>query len=96
MGLEPIEVENKLSQLLIVHNYFPADSLQLSVQILEWAPIQVSVTGELFQPGRVLINEGEKIQLTAISPESLQVTGDYPTRRYLSIGSIFRGRPLLS
>ena len=84
VGLEPIEVENKLSQLLISHNYFPADNLQLSVQILEWAPIQVSVKGELFQPGRVLINEGEEIQPNAISPESLQITGDYPTRRYLT------------
>ncbi|MDJ0691200.1 MAG: polysaccharide biosynthesis/export family protein [Xenococcaceae cyanobacterium MO_188.B32] len=84
VGLEPIALETKLSRLLIKNNYFPADSLQLSIQILEWAPIQVSVTGELFQPGRVFINEGEEIQPNAISPESLQITGDYPTRRYLT------------
>ena len=84
MGLEPVEVEKKLSWLLRDKGYFPGDYLQLSVQILEWAEIQVSVAGELFQPGRVLINEGEEIQPTAISPETLQITGDYPTRRYLT------------
>ena len=84
VGLEPIEVKNKLSQFLINQNYFPADNLQLSVQILEWSPIQVSVAGELFQPGRVFINEKEENQPTAISPETLQVTGDYPNRRYLT------------
>ncbi len=83
-GLEPIEVEAKLSSLLIDQGYFLQDKLQLTVEITDWSEIQVSVTGEVFQAGRVLINEKRESDSIAISPETLQITGRYPFRRYLT------------
>jgi polysaccharide export outer membrane protein len=84
-GLEPEEVREKLIDSLVREGFFPPGKLQLSVQILKWAPIQVSVTGEVFQPGQVLINDpGESKVEESILPESRQVTGEYPFRRYLT------------
>lgn len=84
VGLEPSEVELQLSQNLIEGGFFLPGKLQLSVQILRWAPVQVTVAGETFQPGRVLIDEPKNEPETAISPESQQVTGNYPVERYLT------------
>lgn len=84
-GLEPIEIEAKLSSLLIEECYFLKDKLQLTVEITHWSEIQVSITGELFLPGRVSINEPEQeTGALAISPETLQITGRYPFKRYLT------------
>ena len=83
-GLEPIEVKTKLSSLLVNQGYFLQDKLQLTVEITDWSEIQVSITGELFQPGRVLINRTKESDSIAISPESLQITGNYPVKRYLT------------
>lgn len=84
VGLEPSDIQAKLSQSLSDKGFFLPNKLQLSVQILKWAPIQVTVAGEIFQPGRVLINETENEANTAVSPEYRQITGNYPIRRYLT------------
>lgn len=84
VGLEPPDIQTQLSRTLIDGGFFLPEKLQLSVQILKWAPIQVTVAGETFQPGRVLINEPENPTNTAVSPESRQVTGNYPIGRYLT------------
>ena len=86
VGLEPLEVQTKLSKALIEKKFFPPNRLQLSVQVLIWAPVQVSVAGEVFQPGRILINDpNDPPAITSISTDSRQVTGSYPVRRYLTI-----------
>lgn len=83
-GLEPSEVETKLIRILVKNGFFPPDTLQLSVQILQWAAIQVAVSGEVFQPGRVLINQPDDPKQTATSVETNQITGEYQPRRYLT------------
>ncbi len=82
--LEPAQVEEKLSLMLIEKGFFLPETLLLSIQILQWAPVQVNVAGEVFRSGRVLINEPDEPQQTAISSETRQITGDYPPRRYLT------------
>lgn len=84
VGLEPSDVQAQLSELLISGGFFLPQKLQLSVQILKWAAVQVTVAGETFQPGRVLINETQNGNNTEVSPESRQVTGNYPVNRYLT------------
>ena len=84
-GLEPLEVQTKLSEALIEKKFFPPNRLQLSVQVLIWAPVQVSVAGEVFQPGRILINVNDPPAITSFSTDSRQVTGSYPVRRYLTV-----------
>ncbi len=83
LGLEPSEAQRILCQALINRGYFP-HTLLLSLQIFKWAPIQVTVSGEVFGPGRVSINEPEDPEKTSISLEARQITGDYPRRRYLT------------
>jgi len=83
-SLEPIEVETKLSSLLVNRGYFLHDKLQLTVEISNWSAIQVSVTGEVFNPGRVLVNKNEESAAITISPENLQITGSHPVKRYLT------------
>lgn len=84
VGVEPSQVENNLSQALVTKGFFPANTLQLTVQVIEWSPIQVNVAGELFQPGVVLINQPFYPEESAISPDSNQITGEFPYRRYLT------------
>ena len=83
-GLEPLEIQTKLSHALVDNGFFPPHTLQLSVQVLEWAPIQISVMGAVVQPGRVEINEPFYPEQPAISPEARQITGSYASRRYLT------------
>ncbi|WP_245602689.1 polysaccharide biosynthesis/export family protein [Gloeothece verrucosa] len=84
-GLEPIEVQQKLSQALIEQQYFPPGKLKLSIEILRWAPITVTVKGEVFNPGRVLINENNQTeQNNTFTSESRQITGSNPLNRYLT------------
>ncbi|MFN5515455.1 MAG: polysaccharide biosynthesis/export family protein [Cyanobacteriota bacterium] len=85
-GLEPLEARDKLAQALIDNKFFPPGRLQLSLQILQWAPVQVSVAGAVFQPGRVLVNDPNEGQpQTSIPADSVQITGNYPLRRYLTV-----------
>ncbi|MBD2022189.1 polysaccharide export protein, partial [Leptolyngbya sp. FACHB-36] len=86
-GLEPVEVERSLSQLLISRGIFRAETLQLSVRVAQWAPVQVTVAGETFFPGRVLINalpesDDNPTPRPRSAPEA--VTGENPPERYLS------------
>ncbi len=83
-GLEPMEVKAKLSYLLISQRYFLRDKLQLTVEVTDWSAVQVSVAGEVFQPGRVLINKTKESDTSTIAPESLQITGNDPVKRYLT------------
>jgi polysaccharide export outer membrane protein len=84
VGLEPEEAKEKLTYMLVNDGYFPSGTLQLSIQILKWAPILVSVAGEVFQPGRVLINQPDNPKTTFTSPETNQVTGEFQPKRYLT------------
>ena len=82
-GLEPWIVEQKLTNILITEGFFPAETLQLTIQVLEWSPIRVNVAGELFQPGVVLINPPLGREESAIALNSSQITGEFPYRRTL-------------
>ncbi|MGF1487828.1 MAG: polysaccharide biosynthesis/export family protein [Prochloraceae cyanobacterium] len=84
VGLEPKEAQKILSQALIDRGYFLPHRLLLSVQVLKWAAIQVTVSGAVFVPGRVLINEPSDPEKTAISLEARQITGENPNNRYLT------------
>jgi len=86
VGLEVAEVQKKLAEALVSKEFFRPESLELSVSVASWAPVQVTVTGETFRPGRVLINAAtESGQVQARSSLSSEVvTGSYPPDRYLS------------
>lgn len=83
-GLEPAFVEDKLAYALVKKGFFPPNSLQMSIQVIEWSPITVNVAGELFQPGAIQINLPYYPEESAVSPNANQITGEFPYRRYLT------------
>ena len=81
VGLDTEEVENRLRIMLVAQQMFLAHTLHISVRPLQWAPIMVSVSGAVFEPGRVLINDLIPAQT---DDSKIRISGDYPTKRYLS------------
>ena len=81
VGLDTEEVENRLRMMLVSEQMFLAHTLHISVRPLQWAPIMVSVSGAVFEPGRVLINDLVPAQT---DDSKIRISGDYPTKRYLS------------
>lgn len=80
-GLSPSQLAEKVELALVRARYFRAESLSLSVQLLKLAEIEVSVSGAVFEPGRVLINEKIPAQLLR---EKTVAVGDYSPTRMLS------------
>ena len=83
-GLEPRYVEDKLAYALVNKGFFPPNTLQMTIQVVEWSPITVNVAGEVFQPGTMQINLPFYPEESAVSPDANQVTGEFPYRRYLT------------
>lgn len=84
VGLEPSYVEDKLARALVSKGFFPPNTLQMTIQVIEWSPIAVHVSGELFQPGAIQINLPYYPEESAVSPDANQITGEYPYRRNLT------------
>jgi polysaccharide biosynthesis/export protein len=80
VGLELDQVQNNLAQTLITGGFFQPSFLQVSVNIVQWAPVEVFVSGATFLPGRVLINEPTDAEKTQ---PSVTLTGQYAPNRYL-------------
>ncbi|AFZ58634.1 polysaccharide export protein [Anabaena cylindrica FACHB-243] len=81
VGLEPEQVEENLTTVLIDGAFFQPSFLQVSLKVVQWGPVEVFVSGATFLPGRVFINEpspGEKTQ------PPVPVAGQYPPNRYLA------------
>lgn len=81
-GLEPKQVEENLTTALIDGAFFQPSFLQVNVRVVQWAAVEVFVSGATFLPGRVFINElspGEKTQ------PPVAVAGQYPPNRYLAV-----------
>lgn len=86
VGLDLPAVEDLIRMQLIDRKYFKPQFLQISVTPLVLAPIAVSVSGETFQPGRVLIND----RSAEVRAQQLtQSSGDYAPDRFLT--SALRG-----
>lgn len=80
-GLEISEVKQKIYHTLIDRKFFQPQFLQVNVSILQWAAVQVSVSGATFQAGRVSINNRSAEDR---SLQQNQSSGDNPPERYLT------------
>ncbi len=81
VGLEIPLLEAQIKNQLIEKKYFQASFLQVSLTPLLLAPIEVSVSGETFQPGRVQINNrNPELRAQQLS----QSSGDYAPERFLT------------
>ena len=93
LGLSPTQVESRLTDSLIQRGLFRPGLVNVSIQVLDYSPIQVAVAGEVFEPGRILLsNESASgalgAQTQGIAGTSVGVNaatpGDYPLERYLT------------
>jgi polysaccharide export outer membrane protein len=82
VGLEPFQVEQTLTQALVQAGMFQPNFIQVSVKVLEWASVEVTVAGATFEPGRVSLNKHSSDANSAEKP--VQISGDYPPERYLT------------
>ncbi len=80
-GLDVYQVAEKIELALVRAEMFQAATISVNVQVLEWAEIDVVVSGAVFQPGRHYINkhhaEGKHDEKTA-------AFGDYRSTRLLT------------
>jgi protein involved in polysaccharide export with SLBB domain len=75
------KLETNIELALIRAEIFQPDSANVTIHVLNWSSIEISVAGAVFQPGTVFINKKPKgIQ----NAEHLDAFGDYSTTRLLS------------
>lgn len=85
LGLVTSEVEARLRDVLIREQYFRPELLKVSIQALDYSPIQVAVAGEVFEPGRILLSTADaQVLTTNVEGETVALPGDYPVERYLT------------
>ncbi|MDX2370026.1 MAG: polysaccharide biosynthesis/export family protein [Colwellia sp.] len=75
------KLETKIELALVRAEIFQPASASVTIHVLNWSSIEVSVAGAVFNPGTVLINKKPSgIQ----NAEHLEAYGDYSTTRLLS------------
>lgn len=80
-GLDTYRVAERVELELVRAEMFQASTIAINVQVLEWAEIDVVVSGAVFQPGRHFIN---KHYAEARHEEKTTAFGDYRSTRLLS------------
>ncbi|GAA6152900.1 polysaccharide biosynthesis/export family protein [Pseudoteredinibacter isoporae] len=80
-GQNTQQLAQKLELALIKEGIYKAHALMLDVRVLQWAAIDITVQGSVFEPGRVRINKKSK---DSVTESALLARGDYAPLRYLS------------
>lgn len=80
-GFPPAALENTVSRLLVEGDYYKASFVQVSVSVLQWAPINVQVSGAVFSSGDVVLNQRKGSDDSA---ERIDAAGDFAVERSLS------------
>lgn len=80
-GVNVYEAAEKIELMLVKAEMFQPSTVSTSVQVLEWAEIDVVVTGAVFEPGRHRINQ--KYAERHIDGK-MAAFGDYTSTRFLS------------
>lgn len=81
LGLSVYEAAQKIELSLVKAEMFQPSTISTNVQVLEWAEIDVVVTGAVFEPGRHRINQ--KYAERHIEGK-MSAFGDYTSTRFLS------------
>jgi protein involved in polysaccharide export with SLBB domain len=81
-GLSATEAEGDLERLLVAKHIFRKGFAHASVRVLDRGPARIVVTGAVFQPGQVVINEHSVQDIDTIRE---QAVGDHAIGRTLSI-----------
>jgi polysaccharide export outer membrane protein len=79
-GLQVHEAEALVRQTLLQAGYYLPFQLRLNLDVQQWAPVQVTVSGAVFAPGVVTVNARNAEDR---AQKSTQITGDFPPERLL-------------
>lgn len=84
VGASMSRLQQNLAEALVEQGLFRAGYARVSINILQWAPVQIGVSGAVFQPGRVLLNDQPASKVKDANLQIAQEGGDYPVQRFLS------------
>jgi polysaccharide biosynthesis/export protein len=92
VGLTNAELIQRVEAALIKASLFKGDYLRVSVRPVQYAPIQITVAGAVFAPGRHVINT---LQAGDKTDKALTRIGDSPIERFVAaaLGSAGGVRP---
>ncbi|MCK8043284.1 polysaccharide biosynthesis/export family protein [Shewanella sp. 1CM18E] len=62
-GLDVQALSTKIKQHLVDEQFMLANSVKLSITPLKWAPVQITVSGGVFEPGQHQINKKSDIEI---------------------------------
>ncbi|MBI1732462.1 MAG: polysaccharide biosynthesis/export family protein [Gammaproteobacteria bacterium] len=85
-GVDTSGLEKRLEQALVEEKIFRPGNFRISVQSLEYAPVNVTVAGAVFEPGRIVINDN-----TDASASKELIVGANPPDRYLTSALLAAG-----
>ncbi len=74
------ELEVSVNQALEAKKFFRQGMAQVSLTLVQWAPITISVSGAVFQPGQHIINQRSTEEANQAQP---QLSGNLPNNRML-------------
>ena len=80
-GLDVPTLSNKIKQHLVDEQFMLKNSVKLSVTPLKWAPVQITVSGGVFEPGQHQINQKSD---TEIIDDDGDHSGDQADRRSIA------------
>ncbi len=80
-GLDEAQLAEKIELALVREKLFLPATARASIHVKQWAPVEVTVSGAVFEPGRVRINDRLPEQLLE---ERIAAFGDFAPSRYLS------------
>jgi polysaccharide export outer membrane protein len=80
-GMSPKALSEQIELALIKAHVFRSATATVNVKVLHLAAIEIPVTGAVFQPGRVLINNQSVIEKM---DQRVNASGDYSNKRLLS------------
>jgi len=86
-GLNAQQVEKKLTDTLLSEKILKNGLFRTSVQVLEYSAIKVTVSGAVFEPGQVVINDSSSTQASA----NELIPGDNPMDRLLTTAILAAG-----
>ncbi len=91
INLEVEELEKRLRDEMLKGGLFQPDFLQVSAEVSQWAPVQVSVSGAVFTPGQILAdgqfetaNTNRPANRNLANTQPVTVSGDYPVERFVT------------
>lgn len=80
-GLSEERATQALISALVRAQLFRPESARAAVRVVQWAPIDVTVSGAVFEPGRVRINENNQ---ESVIVDRVAAFGDFSQRRSLT------------